>query len=289
MAGRYAGRLTIPRYIWYTDKPAVGVFPAQEKEPFVRDLAGELIAVKRPTYYAAAYVGKPAGEYYVRTRHAFRKPMPDGGEEADKRVGKYNVTPFSGGGLSVFWTPEYGNALLGANWTPRVHHGLIVRMPDGRRWWEDYLNHTYALDADAGVLTVTGVIEEQPIEYRRVMRFGDDALTMEVTLTASKDVAASGIVEIIPFVFGDRKANGVLLNVPERGKEFTIHDRKGNGVRYSFNGEYAFKPVRAMYHAKYEHRTGRIEVALPAKLKAGQPVKFAYEIRPVSGGHGGKE
>lgn len=281
VVGRYSGQLSIPHYLWHSNQPAKGLFPAQEAGPFVRHLGGELVAVKRPAYYAAAYVGSPAAEYYIRTRHALRKPLPDNQEDRDDIVPKNTVTPFTGGGLSVFWTPEYGNALLAANWTPRTHHGLLVRKADSTRWWEDYLNFAYQLDEKAGVLIIQGRIEEQPIEYTRTMRFGDEALEMEVVLKAGADIDAAGIVEIVPFVHGEKKSAGMKLDLPEKGKTFAMFDKKGNGVRYTFAQERAFQAVYSKYRAKYEHCVGRVEVGLPAKLQSGQTVTLKYEIRPI--------
>jgi hypothetical protein len=75
-----------------------------------------------------------------------RKAWPLDGEASGFQIGDvhYWAAPFVGGGMSLFWTPDFGNALLAGNWTPLVHHGLVA--VDGRtgvRSWEDYFSTSY--------------------------------------------------------------------------------------------------------------------------------------------------
>ncbi len=281
--GRKASQITTPRYLYYAAKPLRGVWPAQEAAPFIRNFGNEMVAVKRPASYCVVYVGKPASAFYIRGKEKFRKPLPGdienkGGDKAAKPV-----TPYLGGGLSLFWTPAYGNALLAMNWSPVTHHGLILRRADTTRWWEDYLKTEFALDADAGVLTVAGQVEKSPLAYERRYTFGDDALTVELTLAATDGFACASLVENVPLVFGSVKARGVTLVAPERGRAFRVQDSAGAGVEWVFDTEQSFvKYETGLRGQKWtDHVCGRVEVALPRKFEKGQRVVLRYQMRPV--------
>jgi len=103
------------RYLYWTPADRSGVWPACEEHSFIRDLGGEIVAVKRPAYYAAIYVGKPApSDFYIRRKEEFRSPLPDDAENRSGQIKLSRVTPYLGGGLTLFWTPNYGSAVLGA-------------------------------------------------------------------------------------------------------------------------------------------------------------------------------
>ena len=46
----------------------------------------------------------------------------------------YVASPMQGGGLSQFWTDDYGTAVAATNWSPVTHNGLVAVMPT---WDED--------------------------------------------------------------------------------------------------------------------------------------------------------
>ena len=97
----------------------------RESGSFTRTFGDELIAVKRPSYYAAVFVGKPAGSSALSNKLDFQKPE-SAGESFGGTVSERKITPYLGGGLSLFWTPAYGTSLLATNWAPTTHHGLVA-------------------------------------------------------------------------------------------------------------------------------------------------------------------
>ena len=281
--GKKGSQITTPRYLYYTDKPLTGTWPAQEDAPFVRSFADELIAVKTPSYYTVAYVGKPAGSFYIRGREKFRKPLPGDIENKGGLKDAKPATPYGGGGLSVFWTPDYGNAVLGMNWSPLTHQGIVVRKADKTRWWEDYHKTEFKLDEEAKTLSITGAVEGCPLTYSRRYGFGDEALSVELEITATGPFACASMIENIPLVFGSVKPRGVTAAVPSRGKSFRVVDGKGAGVEWVFEREQAFKNYeKGLKGQKWtDHVCGRVEVALPTKLAIGQSVTLRYDVRPV--------
>ena len=65
--------------------------------------------MKTRSYYAALYVGAPAGAWY--TTRLERKFELD-----ESRLGASSGTPVIGGGLSLLHVGDFGLALLSTNW-----------------------------------------------------------------------------------------------------------------------------------------------------------------------------
>jgi len=281
-----------PRYLYHAEPDRSATWPAREPGSFVRNLSNELVAVKRPGYYAVIYVGKPAaGEFYIRKREDLRLPFPGGIEENGGVLPEVrNATPFLGGGLTGFWTPEYGHSVMAAAWSPTTHHGVMLTAPDGKRYWEDYFAHTFELDEAAGTLVISGRIEGWPLAYRRAYRFGDDALEVVLTLTAEKEMAARSLVENIPFARGGWKARGATLSAGEKhageasSDRLTVTDSTGAGIEIRFDQPRALLLVPEGLKAGgwRDLQFGRAEVRLPEKLAAGQTIELRYTIRPIA-------
>lgn len=278
------------RYLCFAEPDRSGVFPCQEPDSFVRSFADEFLAVKRPAYYAVCYLGKPAGEYYIRAREELRLPLPDEAESAGGFLpDAKRITPFVGGGLSGFWTPSYGHALMAANWSPTTHHGLVATQADGRRYWEDYHAHEHRLDADAGELTVTGRVEGHPLAYQRRYAFEDAALVVDLTLTAEQDVALADLVENIPVARGGWKSRGADIVAGGQGEgevaaaSFSIVDQTGAGVEVRLDGTRQLRlvPNGLQTSGWRKLQIGRVEIALRASLKAGEALRLSYELRPL--------
>ncbi|MEA3402710.1 MAG: hypothetical protein U9R79_15835 [Armatimonadota bacterium] len=281
------------RYLAFAEPDRSGVFPCREAEPFWRVIDDQWLFVKRPGYYTYCYLGKPAGEFYIRTRASLREPYPDDGEStgAEYRSVK-SITPFVGGGLSGVWTPDYGHSLMAANWAPTTHHGLIATDAEGLRWWEDYHAHEHSLDADAGEVTFTGCIEEQPLTYERRYVFGDDAIEVEVSVTADEDVRLAGLVECVPLARGGWKARGATISAreatggPARAASFRVTDEMGAGVEFVLEDErdLLLVPDGLQTSGWRQLQIGRVEISLPSELAAGQSTSLRYVVRPIAAG-----
>ena len=280
------------RYLAWGEPDRTGAWPCMAAGSFVRTFEDEFIFVKRPAYYATVYVGMPAGEYYVRGREKLRAPYADDGESTGSAYKDIKtITPFAGGGLSGVWTEDYGHSLMAANWAPTTHHGLIATDADGLRWWEDYHAHSHVLDEDAGTLTITGRVEGQPIAYERRYTFADEALQVELTLTADEAVSLPRLVECVPVARGEWKTRGAEIAAPgatvgeARADRFTVSDAEGAGVAFELDGEHdlLLVPDGLQTSGWRKLQIGRVEIALPATLAAGERVTLSYTIRPLGG------
>ncbi len=282
--------ITTPRYLHFA-APQRGTWPAAEPEPFLRNFADEMIAVKRAGYYTVVYVGKPAaGDHYIRGREDLRQPVAgdretDGGDLPNAR----KITPFLGGGLTGFWTPDYGHSLMATAWSPTCHHGLVATATDGRRYWEDYFRHRFRLDAAGSRLVIEGHLEQVPVDYRRQYHFGDQTLEVDLELTATADVALTSLVENLPYVRGPWKARGADARVgatssgPARADRFTITDQQGRGIEVMFDEPAQLNLVPNGLKAGNwrAYQIGRVEVVLPPRLQRGQQVAVRYLVRAL--------
>ncbi|AHF89029.1 hypothetical protein OPIT5_00830 [Opitutaceae bacterium TAV5] len=286
------GNLETPRYLYWTDKPDLGVtWPACESRSFIRNFADELIAVKRPGYYATVYVGRPATDkHYIRNRERFRRPLPDDAENRGGEPQPRQITPFLGGGLSSFSTPAYGHAVLATNWTPLAHHGLVATKADGTRWWEDYFGTAFTLDERASSLSVTGKVEGLPLSYERRYLFRDNQVEIMLTLKAGADLSLETLVENIPVPLGAAKPNGATLRLLSAASAdaagasvaqgFVVTDNTGGGVEFVLD-----QPRRVVLRPDGLQRRGlqigRAEISLPVVFRKGESVTLSCTIRSL--------
>lgn len=284
----FPGGLSDVWYLYYQDPDTSGTWPATEKGSFIRNFGDEFIAIRRPAYYTLVYVGKPAGSFYIRDKEKFRLPLPKDAENTGGEGKAKPATPYGGGGLSFFWTPEAGSMLIASNWSPLCRHGLVAVTADGKRWWEDYHAHSFALDEKKGTLAITGRIEGQPLSYLRTYTFSDDALDVRVEINASRDAAYTRFFENLPFPSGSLKARGTKLS-PSIGKtagsridSFTIVDNGGKGIRIDFKGKYpASAQLNGLISRYRTLQVNRVEIGLPLKLKKGERITLEYRITTV--------
>jgi len=289
----YPGWIGDPRFEYYAQPDKSAIWPALEPQPFVRAFAKELLAVKRPGYYAVIYIGKPMAEWAYRRNHdRFRKPMPENAENTGKRIQQKYVLPFLGGGLSLFWTPQYGTAVMAANWSALMHHGLVAFSPDGTRDWADYYATAADVDEAKNTLTITGRIAGQPLRYTRVYRFEPEQLTIELTIKADADVSLARLIENVPLAGGKRKKRGAGISVPHADDHapatgFAVTNSTGSGVQFELARPHPLRVCRTGPLGKDgDYQINRIEIELPAKLKTGEQVRLAYRLQPVRAGTG---
>lgn len=260
------------RYKYFTHTPKPGVWPALEKNNFIRNIANELIAVKRPNYYAAIYVGKPAPvPHYIKSKENFR-------DESTDRNHNRHATPFLGGGLSLLSSQDFGALVVGTNWSPLCHNGLLA-YDKGKRYWEDYFSSSFKLNEKSGSLSVSGKLEKVPLDYTRTYTFADDALHIKVELQAKKELKLERLVEVIPLAQGEAKSRG--FNMTKNNQEVKIRDRNGKGFDINLPPGMTVADKEGKLSLR-TLRIDRLELMLPNKFSNGQKVSFAYSIRPSS-------
>ena len=280
--------------------------PAESKDSFLRNIGNELVAVKRPAYYAAFYIGKPATSVYA----ADGLKAPANHEEITGaspwdlyRKQKGTLRPFNNAGFTTFAIEGYGNAILTAN-SPFSHHGLVAIAADSKRHAEDYFASEASVDESAGTLTAQGKLDSLPLTYTRRYTFEDNAIAVEVTLRATKAFSCNSLVENIPLATGKFKKDGATIKVegsetpadlsslPEAIKSkvrlsqansgvVTLTDKKGRGLRVEFDEPRDLKICRSGLEGRGGIHFDRVEVALPATWQKDQEVTLRYRLVPL--------
>ncbi len=288
-----------------TTNPVIGL-PAESKDSFLRTIGKELVAVKRPAYYAAFYIGKPAASVYA----ASGLKAPVNHEEITGaspwelyRKQKGTLRPFNNAGFTTFAIAGYGNAILTAN-SPYSHHGLVALAADGKRHAEDYFASDASVDESTGTMTARGRLDSLPLDYTRRYTFEDNAITVEVTLRATNAFSCESLVENIPLATGPFKKDGAVIKVdgsetpadlsslPEairakvslsnaNSSGLTLTDNKGRGLRVELDEPRDLKICRSGLQGIGGIHFDRVEVALPSTWQKDQEVTLRYRLVPL--------
>jgi hypothetical protein len=281
--------------------------PAESKDSFLRNIGNELVAVKRPAYYAAFYIGKPATSVYAAS--GLKAPLHHeeitGASPWDLyRKQKGTLRPFNNAGFTTFAVEGYGNAIL-TGISPYSHHGLVALAADSKRHAEDYFASAASVDESAGTLTAQGKLDSLPLNYTRRYTFENKAIAVELTLQASNAFSCVSLVENIPLATGAFKKDGAMIKVegsetpadlsalPEaiRGKVrlsqanssgVTLTDNKGRGLRVELDESRDLKICRSGLQGRDGVHHDRVEVALPAKWQKDQEVTLRYRLVPLT-------
>jgi hypothetical protein len=348
-AGSQNGDFNTNRYIGVIAYPPVAgtPWPAQSTSDFTTNVnnAGEMIAVKRQGYYTVLYLAHPAtNEVYIvgintpNERLAWENGAESTGCQIGDPDGNWN-TPFVGGGVTLFWTPDFGSSILAGTWTPLAHHGLVVTDgQSGVRTWEDYFTPSYTLSSNDNVLTVNGDLETpgpttalhiQPIvnesyskrstcgypapsstapqsnvnglSYSRQYTFGEDAMTVNLNVTASTAaVIPSGttMIENIPITGGTTKqgttgqpefylpsapSTPIANNTTVSTQEIDIHGNSAStGIRIVFKTNQNVTVVSNGPISEYKnYQINRLQLAMTVPA-AGQTSNLQYCVESLS-------
>lgn len=294
--GRLGMQVGVSQFLALQNPPIQGaVWPAEEDINFIRQFGDELIAVKRPGYFASIYVGKPAPSFYTRSREKLREPYPDNQESAGglaKGLRHPYKTPLLGGGLSLLNNQDYGTAVYATNWSPLTYNGLVAVTKDHLRYWADYDATVFSLDRNSNELRIDGRIENQPIKYERIYRFGNDALDITLTVHAADAIDLDELFENIPILFGKIKQRGSTLTIEGEDAEgravadrITLRDNRGAGFDIVFDQPQQLTVVRNGLIEKHsgngDTQVGRVQIHLPAHMKAGDAITLHYRFVPV--------
>ncbi|MCS6276703.1 MAG: hypothetical protein H2171_05160 [Opitutus sp.] len=282
-------------------------WPAESKDSFLRIIGGELVAVKRPSYYAAFYIGKPAVSPKSVGPGVAGLKAPTNHEELTGanpwelyRNQKGTLRPFNNAGFTTFAIAGYGNAILTGN-SPYSHHGLVALGADGRRHAEDYFASVASVDESAGTLTARGQLDSLPLNYTRRYTFEENAIIVEVTLRAANAFSCESLVENIPLATGPFKKEGATITVegsetpadlsslPEGIRKsvrlahahaggVSLTDKKGRGLRIKLDEPRDLKICRSGLQGRDGIHYDRVEVALPATWQKDQEATLRYRM-----------
>ncbi len=286
------------------------IWPAESQASFTRMFGDELIAIRRPAYYTAIYVGKPAKGAFYLGQGADGLLPPENYEEHTggdlwnlyyKQKG--TMRPFNNGGMTTFWTPAYGNAIL-AGKTAYTHHGLVAQTESGVRHAEAYFSTDAQLDKEQNQLVVSGRLDSLPLTYTRTYTFEDDMVHVDLQLRGRSDFSVDSFVENIPLAMGSFKPSGSELFVqgepipmsldafpPETHSAlklkkyataaFGLKDSKGNGLQVELDQIHPVVFCLSGPRGREGIQYNRAEIHLPTVWRDGDTVSLKYILRPI--------
>ena len=269
------------------------IWPAY-REPFNRNFADDMVAVKTSTYYTNIFTGHPAGALWqLSSRELVREPRAYETDTNHVYIANTNkVAPLLGGGLSTFWTPDYGTALMATNWSPDFHNGLVATVQDSttRRYWEDYLAISSTWDSIQNELHILGEVEDQDLQYDREIIFRDCYLDCAVDITANANFGLMDLSEFIPLATGQRKQYDVHFDegtdslFPGHPRSyFTVCNSAGHGVKILFDSLATLTHIPGMAGAYNRYRVDQLKMDLPNSGTQGDQLYFGYHLIPFSG------
>jgi hypothetical protein len=295
--------LSMELWRYYSSSLAKGSTLPAERAPFTKKFDDDLVAVKTETYFASVYIGHPApnaaywGQQLASTGD-FHYPLPE--ESGDKLLTNHSrIQPFVGGGLTSYWTKDFGHAVIGTNLSPLMHHGLVGTRyesgnANGRRVWEHYKNNTATWQTPQ-ILDIAGELEEAQLTYTRRYAFSNDALHVYLTIRPKSPLivdAKSGVYSLkdlyenIPVpvcTAGGRAAcqaldaayasvksagsrvlrtTGLLANGTFQASKLYIADYDGRGVTLDFHGTRTVRVVQDGLRFRYARATGGKELRI---------------------------
>lgn len=268
-----AGAAELHFALWehYASQPQPGELPVISDERFTRNFGEEFFCVRRPGYYAFMYAGTPMGKWQEP-----RRP-------ADPR----QLHPRNGGGLCMFWSPQFGSSINARNVSALAAHSLLARHTSGADW-EEYWSIDRNFDANAATASVTGRIRNQPLRFQRRYAFQEDRIDCELTVTAEQALELQQLIETFPYPL--EKPGGIrIMMLDARGRPIrsgqasaiAFQSRTASEVHLIVFGDPRECAVRREHGhdergARREH--GSIVTSLPSHWRADQVVTLRWSM-----------
>jgi MYXO-CTERM domain-containing protein len=335
--GFFFQRLLASETFAYPKEHANLSWPAEDPK-FDRQFGNDLYAVRRNGYFASIYVGKTndigntaklnslpyirratpgpeCPELYIAHWEDSGMPMPAFKSKPACSTGPsfLPVMPLTGGGITTLWTPSSGVAMMAANWSPIVHHGLVAQGANPmsgveERVWEDYGSVTL-VGANRNNVELSGHLPRyfqaplgEALAYTRKYTLADDKVDVQVTLTnaTANPISFNSIWENLPFPVCDtdcakhRKGraigffdgNGTPLAAGNQSLDSVrVVDENGHGLAIDFPSaqNMRIRPV-GLRQVRYEEsiQIGRVELPFAqASIAPGQSQTMNYTIRTL--------
>lgn len=270
--------------IWehYARTALHGDLPMLTETNFTRNFGDEFFCVRRPGYYTFLYAGQTMSQW----------------QKNDRPTDAHKQYPRNGGGLCMFWSPEFGSSILGKNWSAYTAATLIAEQgPSSRQQsavggadWEDYWSVHNTFDQQSAQASITGTLRDQPVEFKREYRFLDDKITCNLTLHAQSAVNFNAMWECFPYPLD--KPSPIRV---------TLLDAQGNPMVNGPASAIMFQTSSAQVHLivfakprrcdvgiehcidvyQQPHEYGRVLAELPAQWHADQSQEFQWSMMAI--------
>jgi hypothetical protein len=257
--------------------------PVLEAENFTRRIGGEFTFVRRPAYYAALYHGSPMPEWMQRRRTL----------DPENPRSVYSWNPVQG--LSMFWTPGFGNAVLSTSWNGDAVQMLRADIGPDKCSFPDYWSLETDYDPEAGLLTLRNAMVGLPAHLTRRIRFGQTKVEQQLQLRFEETVEVRRLYEQVPLFSGKENGLRILYQTedgwtkkePAQCRSLWLGNAVGEGVELEFS-----RPVglelgpTSHYRDRTESReeVTALRLMFVRKFQAGDALEFSYTLSPRSRG-----
>jgi hypothetical protein len=247
-------------------------FPATSEKDFVKNFNDELIAVKTPAYYAVIYTGKTRPKWMASRRK----------NNVSSKVSTSGWQPLQG--MSLFWTPEYGNALTGMNWNAGTLQMLRADLKDNKCAFPDYWSFKHKLNGKT-LESSAKMFKLDDVKFTRTTVFADKYLEQKLSVTFGKDTETEALYEQIPFLKNKKgleisfRVNGSWSKDPGHADAVRFTNSDGKGFMVELDKAY---PCSLGAESKYNNQeVGSLRIGLGDKFKAGDKVELSYKMMPI--------
>ena len=244
--------------------PAVmagGLFPFEERAPYIRNLGDEFIAVRQPKYYSLIYVGKP-------------------GHNSQEGIAPMKEWARTGGGISLLWTPNYHVAMTGQGWNSYAHHGVIADLGNDKVCFASYYDVDFKLDAGARTLEVNGRLQGIPLRYQHRYVFEPGWIDVRTSVEAMGDCETRECY--LQFPLFASKERGFKPTVPTQGNTIRVSDNTGAGVSLTFDSQInsSLGHTSEMLISDYQYVIKQLKIELPKRWRKGERSALHYRVLP---------
>jgi hypothetical protein len=251
-----------------------GELPIVADDRFTRAFGDEFLCVRRPSYYAFLYAGRPM----------------DGWQKSRQPRDPLKQFPRNGGGLCMFWSPQFGSSILAKNWSVEAAQSIIAQRADGTTDWEEYWSVSNKFDAEHGTADIAGNLGVSPIKFNRSVKFRDERVIMDLRLEATSAIDLKAMSESFPFPLdkpGSLRA--VLLNDQgrpvesgeARGIAFISESAHAHLVVFDRSRQCSVGTVKSTDEYGQSREHGRVLAALPTQWKPGAVHHARWSIAAV--------
>ncbi|MBQ7176123.1 MAG: hypothetical protein IJS08_01810 [Victivallales bacterium] len=250
--------------------------PAEFSEGFIHNFNNEFIFLRKASYYTGIYAGSTATPNVPWNKNAI---YASGAWKEENGIRNYTgsscAQPVQG--AQIFWTPEYGTALISMNWSLFTQWNCYIKGSD-EYVFPDYFTASSKFDEASGMLEIRHKFRNSKASVERRFTFEDDSLTIDIRVQDKPENMK--LLEQLPYI----SKEGIKLEFCSNGNWKTEAGDAVSAIRWS-NGSGAgilltfSSPVnvhRAPSQFKYQYMT---VASLEAEADA---TEISYTLSPIN-------
>ena len=299
-------------------------WPCLADASFVKNIDNKFYFIKTGGYYSVVYAGprSPLWTKFYMSDVSNQSVRFRGYGGAG--YGGWGWNPTKVGGLSAVFVENCGPTLLAQNhnvtdtnvvWIRRKTPVSPLEAQDTNAsvTCSGYAQPVASFDAEKRVYELTEKLPHTPLTVSRSIRFEDDAIAVDLKLTAHEDVAFEDVYHALPYMADRRNltyfdadlrkistaATPEALLTPSRPRHpdpdieeartnlpgvrcraFDVAADSGAGATVILDEDYPLLHIRPVRYRKIAAAVGSLNVPLPARLKKNQSVNLRYVIVP---------